>query len=113
MSQIKQPAKLEPSLETALQIGEMVGQTKAFSRVAGYPSTHPTIPVAPLLAAASLFEAADAIGLPNPIHRERVMKLYQSTRVAPAWLLANGYQFEHTLETALAGWAQETAGRFE
>lgn len=89
---------------------EIVG---AFSRVAGYPSTHPTIPMAPLMAAASLFEAADAMGLPNPIHRERVMKLFKSTRVAPAWLLANGYEFEHNLETALAGWAQETAGRFD
>ena len=85
---------------------------EAFGRVAGYPSTHPTIPVAPLLAAASLFEAADALGLQNPIHRERVMKLFNSTRVAPAWLLANGYEFEHNLETALAGWAEETAGQF-
>jgi nucleoside-diphosphate-sugar epimerase len=85
----------------------------AFSRVAGYPSTHPTIPVAPMLAAASLFEAADAIGIKNPVHRERIMKLFQSTRVAPAWLLASGYEFEHNLETALAGWAKETAGRFD
>ncbi|MBV9064615.1 MAG: NAD-dependent epimerase/dehydratase family protein [Methylobacteriaceae bacterium] len=89
---------------------EIVG---AFSRVAGYPSTHPTIPVAPLLAAATLFEAADALGIQNPIHRERVMKLFKSTRVAPAWLLANGYEFEHNLETALAGWAAETQGRFD
>lgn len=89
---------------------EIVG---AFSRVAGYPSTHPTLPVAPLLAAASLFEAADALGIQNPIHRERVMKLFNSTRVSPAWLLANGYTFEHTLESALAGWAEETEGRFE
>lgn len=89
---------------------EIVG---AFSRVAGYPATHPTIPVAPLLAAASLFEAADAVGIRNPVHRERVMKLFKSTRVAPAWLLANGYEFEHDLESALAGWAEETAGRFD
>ncbi|MDB5444853.1 MAG: 3-beta hydroxysteroid dehydrogenase [Phenylobacterium sp.] len=89
---------------------EIVG---AFSRIAGYPSAHPTIPVAPLLAAASLFEAADALGIQNPIHRERVMKLFNSTRVGPAWLLANGYEFEDNLETALAGWAKETAGRFE
>jgi nucleoside-diphosphate-sugar epimerase len=89
---------------------EIVG---AFSRVAGYGSMHPTLPVAPLMAAASLFEAADAIGIKNPIHRERVMKLFQSTRVAPAWLLANGYSFEHDLESALAGWSLETAGRFD
>jgi nucleoside-diphosphate-sugar epimerase len=89
---------------------EIVG---AFSRVAGYGSTHPTIPTAPMLAAASLFEAADAIGIKNPIHRERILKLINSTRVAPAWLLANGYVFEKNLETALADWAAETAGRFE
>lgn len=89
---------------------EIVG---AFGRVAGYPSTHPTIPVAPMLAAASLFEAADAVGIRNPVHRERVMKLFKSTRVAPAWLLASGYEFEHNLESALAGWAEETEGRFD
>ena len=89
---------------------EIVG---AFSRVAGYPSTHATVPVAPLLAAASVFEVADALGIQNPIHRERVLKLFQSTRVSPAWLLANGYDFEHTLETALAGWHLETEGRFD
>jgi nucleoside-diphosphate-sugar epimerase len=89
---------------------EIVG---AFSRVAGYPSTHPTVPVVPLLAAARLFEAADAVGLRNPVHRERVLKLVRSTRVAPTWLLANGYEFARDLESSLAEWANETAGRFE
>lgn len=89
---------------------EIVG---AFSRVAGYGSIHPTIPVAPMMAAASLFEMADALGIQNPIHRERVMKLFQSTRVSPAWLLANGYSFEKDLESALVGWHEETNGRFD
>lgn len=40
------------------------------------------------------------------------MKLVQSTRVAPKWLLENGYEFESDLETALAGWHAETAGTF-
>jgi hypothetical protein len=30
-----------------------------------------------------------------------------------AWLLANGYEFEHDLESALTGWSLETAGRFD
>jgi nucleoside-diphosphate-sugar epimerase len=85
----------------------------AFSRVAGYRAAPPTVPLAPLLAAAGLCEAADALGLRNPVHRERVLKLVRSTRVAPAWLLARGYRFEHTLETALQDWALETAGRFD
>jgi GlcNAc-P-P-Und epimerase len=89
---------------------EIVG---AFARAAGYPRSHPTVPVALLLAAASLFEGIDAIGVKNPIHRERVMKLVQSTRVAPKWLVDNGYEFDSDLETALAGWYAETEGRFD
>lgn len=89
---------------------EIVG---AFARVAGYPHNPATMPVAPLLAAASLFEAADGLGFKNPIHRERIMKLVRSTRVAPKWLLDNGYRFEADLEAALAGWHAETAGRFD
>ncbi len=84
-----------------------------FSRVAGYPSAYPTVPAGPLLAAASLFEAANAVGVRNPVHRARVMKLMNSTRVAPAWLLASGYQFERDLERSLTEWAEETAWRFD
>lgn len=84
-----------------------------FGKICGVPSRYPTIPVAPLMAAARVCEAADALGLPNPIHRDRVLKLVNSTRVAPAWLLANDYEFELDLERALEGWATETAGRFD
>jgi nucleoside-diphosphate-sugar epimerase len=89
---------------------EIVG---AFARVAGYASSHATAPLAPLMAAAGVFEAADALGLANPIHRERVMKLVRSTRIAPTWLLENGYRFASDLESGLRAWRDETDGRFD
>jgi nucleoside-diphosphate-sugar epimerase len=85
----------------------------AFGRVTGQPRRPMTTPLAPLLLIASLFEVAAAAGLKTPIHRERVMKLVRSTRIAPAWLLANGYEFGLDLDRALGDWAQETGGRFD
>lgn len=85
----------------------------AFGRVTGQPRRPMTAPLAPLLLIAGLFEVAAAAGLKTPIHRERVMKLVHSTRIAPAWLLANGYEFELDLARALGDWAQETGGRFD
>ena len=72
-----------------------------------------TAPLPALLLAARLFEAANAMGVKTPIHRERVMKLVRSTRIAPQWLIDNGYQFELCLRSSLESWAQETEGRFE
>jgi nucleoside-diphosphate-sugar epimerase len=72
-----------------------------------------TAPLPLMLAAARGFEALNAIGIKNPVHRERILKLVVSTRIAPGWLLENGYEFRWRLETALAAWAKETAGRFD
>ena len=85
---------------------------ETFHRVSGTPRRPPTAPAPLLYAAASVFEAADALGLKNRIHRDRVRKLVQSTRVAPHWLLSSGYSFSTNLETALRAWAQETDGKF-
>lgn len=85
----------------------------AFGRVTGRPRRPMTAPLAPLLLIANLFEVATAAGLKTPIHRERVMKLVRSTRIAPQWLLANGYEFELDLMSSLDRWAQETDGRFD
>jgi nucleoside-diphosphate-sugar epimerase len=85
---------------------------KTFGRVTGFKSNYPVVPVAPLLLAATLFEVANALGVKNPVHRERVMKLVQSTRIAPEWLLANGYVFSTRLEQALEHWRDETQGTF-
>lgn len=85
----------------------------AFGRVTGHPRRPLTAPLAPLLLIASLFEVAAAAGLKTPIHRERVMKLVRSTRIAPAWLLEQQYEFELDLDRALQAWAHETKGGFE
>ena len=71
-----------------------------------------TAPLTPLLLIASLFEVAAAAGLKTPIHRERVLKLVRSTRIAPGWLIANKYVFQLDLERALAQWADETSDQF-
>ena len=85
---------------------------RAFARVSGFKGQHATLPVAPLYLAASLFELADRLGLPNPVHRERVLKLVKSTRVTPGWLQSRGYSFGTDLEQALTAWRNETHGAF-
>lgn len=95
-----------PDFSTTQDIVETFGQ------VAGRRYSPPTLPIGPLLSAASLFEAASALGLKNPIHRARVLKLAQSTKVAPGWLQANGYRFSTDLAAALQRWSDETGGRF-
>lgn len=86
---------------------------ETFGRVTGRKSTPLTVPLAPMLLAALVFEIAAALGVKSAIHRERIMKLVQSTRITPGWLQANGYQFSTNLEAALRQWSDETGGRFE
>lgn len=85
----------------------------AFSQVMNRPFRPATAPLPALLLAARLFEAANAMGARTPIHRERVMKLVRSTRIAPQWLIDHGYRFELDLERALRAWARETESRFD
>ena len=85
---------------------------QAFARVCGFKSKHPTLPVAPLYVAAGLFEVANRFGLSNPIHRERILKLVQSTKIEPSWLEARGYLFQTDLERALTAWRDESGGTF-
>ncbi len=84
----------------------------AFARVCGFKGRHATLPVAPLYVAAGVFEVANRLGLPNPVHRERVLKLVKSTKVTPGWLQARGYPFRTDLEQALTAWRDETDGTF-
>jgi nucleoside-diphosphate-sugar epimerase len=83
-----------------------------FGRVTGRKRKPPTLPVAPLLLAAGMFELADAVGFKNWIHRDRVRKLVQSTKVEPGWLIAKRYNFSTDLGVALDRWSAETEGRF-
>ena len=82
-------------------------------RIVGRKARPLTVPIAPLLVAATAFEAANALGIKNTIHRERVIKLVMSTRITPGWLNASGYEFKSDLESALRQWNAETAGRFD
>lgn len=85
---------------------------RTFAAVTGSNARPPTAPAPLLFAAACVFEAADRLGLRNKIHRERVLKLIQSTRIVPQWLMSRGYRFSSDLESALRAWSQETDGRF-
>jgi len=85
---------------------------KAFGRVADVNTSYPVLPIKPLLAVAWIFEALSRLGFKNPIHRERIWKLVKSTRIKPAWLLANGYCFETDVDAALQAWSHETQGTF-
>jgi nucleoside-diphosphate-sugar epimerase len=86
---------------------------RTFAEVAGYRANRATLPLPALLAAAKAFQVANALGGKSWIHPERVMKLVQSTRVAPGWLQANGYEFSTDLKAALTQWRDETDGRFD
>jgi len=84
-----------------------------FGRVMGRRYTPMMLPWPLLRAAAAALQATGALGLRTVIHPDRVMKLVQSTRIAPGWLLTNGYEFSTNLKTALENWRDETGGRFD
>lgn len=82
----------------------------AFGQVKGMPAPSAAVPVAPLLLMAAMFEAANGLGVRAQIHRERVMTLVRSTRIAPACLLASGYKFGLKLQTI---WQRGRTGRVD
>ena len=94
----------EASLEAIVEV---------LSRKLGRRSKHPNAPIGPMLAAARVFELLNAVGLRNPIHRDRISKLVQSTKIAPNWLTSSGYSFGTDLESAIEHWHTETSGRLE
>ena len=96
-----------PQASTTEAIVDILG------RIVGRRARPLTVPIAPLLVAATAFEAANALGIKNTIHRERVIKLVMSTRITPGWLNTAGYEFKTDLESALRQWNAETAGRFD
>lgn len=86
---------------------------RTFGEVAGFRDRYPVIPIPLMLAAAAPFEVLNALGVKNRIHRDRIWKLVQSTRIAPRWLEQSGYPFGTDLRAALAHWRDETNGTFE
>ncbi|WP_137152283.1 NAD(P)-dependent oxidoreductase [Devosia sp. FKR38] len=85
----------------------------AFRAVANFAPARATVPLPLLNMAAIPFEVANAVGLRNPVHRDRIRKLYESTNIVPRWLVDHGFEFETDLRSALAEWqAQSPGGRF-
>ncbi|WP_295529269.1 NAD-dependent epimerase/dehydratase family protein [Novosphingobium sp. Chol11] len=85
----------------------------AFCTVGGYPRVRMVLPPWLLNTAALLFEALNAIGVKNPIHRKRLTKLYESTNIVPKWLEDEKFPFRTDIVSALAEWKSESpSGRF-
>ena len=83
---------------------------EAFEQVAGFSRPWGVMPVAMLNAAAIPFEAANALGFRNSIHRQRIRKLYEDTHIVPEWLTENGFVFSTDLPAALRRWREESPG---
>ncbi|WP_454884445.1 NAD-dependent epimerase/dehydratase family protein [Sphingomonas oryzagri] len=85
----------------------------AFCDVGGYRRPRMVLPPWFLSTAALPFEALNAIGIKNPIHRKRLTKLYESTNIVPKWLEDNNFPFQTDIGSALETWkAESPGGRF-
>jgi nucleoside-diphosphate-sugar epimerase len=85
----------------------------AFAKIIGGKASYPTAPLSAMMSAALVFEMLNAVGVRNPIHRERILKLVNSTKIAPGWLTSRGYPFKMNLQTSLESWGRETSGAFD
>lgn len=84
-----------------------------FRAVGGFAAPKATLPLPLLSAAAIPFEVINALGIKNPIHRDRIRKLYESTHIVPKWLTDNGFEFSTDLKSALQTWkSQSPSGAF-
>lgn len=68
------------------------------------------VPMALVLAGARLLKLLDASRI--GIHPDRVMKLVRCTDIYPGWLISQGRDYPNAIETALARWSTESAGKF-
>lgn len=82
----------------------------AFCQVGGYPRVRMVLPPWLLNAAALPFEALNAVGIKNPIHRKRLQKLYESTNIVPKWLEDAKFPFRTDIVSALEEWKAESPG---
>jgi nucleoside-diphosphate-sugar epimerase len=80
----------------------------AFCDVAGYRAPRLVLPPALLALGALPFEFLDMLGLHNPIHRQRLAKLYASTNIVPQWLEDRRFTFRTDIGTALREWHAES-----
>ena len=76
--------------------------------VAGKRAWVPSIPVWLLLATARLVQSTlGAMGMMRSINVVRVRKIIRSNNIVPGVLVAVGYPYRYTLQTALADWRQD------
>ncbi|MDH5753174.1 MAG: NAD(P)-dependent oxidoreductase [Deltaproteobacteria bacterium] len=68
----------------------------------------PAVPYRLLLAGSYVIEAlARPLGIRQPVSPVRVKKLVFSNHIRAAWLKSQGYDYQYTLEQALADWRDE------
>jgi len=85
----------------------------AFCDVGNFRRPRIVLPPWLLSVAAVPFEALNALGIRNGIHRKRLIKLYESTNIVPEWLEDNGFTFRTDIVSALREWrAESPGGRF-
>jgi GlcNAc-P-P-Und epimerase len=80
---------------------------EAFSETYGWRRFIPVLPMKLLRIAALPFQAADAVGLRNPVHYRRIEKLYYSTHLSAANLATIGFQAQYTLAEAIRDWRKD------
>jgi nucleoside-diphosphate-sugar epimerase len=86
---------------------------ETFHSVAGLSRPLGTAPLWFLMAVGRLFELAAALGIKTGIHRDRVMKVVQSTHIVPKALVEAGYVYETDLTVGLRRWqAAAPTGEF-
>jgi len=77
----------------------------AICAVAGVERRVPSVLYQALLAAGWLLDLmARPLGIAHPFSPVRIRKLVAANDIVPAYLLAQGYPFRYTLETAMADW---------
>lgn len=75
--------------------------------VAGVAHRVPGVPYMLLLAVAySIDVVARPLGIKHPFSPVRIRKLVRSNNILPTYLVANGYPYQYSLESAFADWKQ-------
>lgn len=65
------------------------------------------IPLAPMMAAATVLEGFSKFGLKTGINRARIKKLVSSTNIYPGYLVEHGYPFGTDVSTGIQAWLSE------
>ena len=87
-------------------IGEYV---EAVCKTQGIKRFVPTIPYKLLMGIAYVIDAlAKPIGIKHPFSPVRIRKLVRSNNILPTYLIEHGYQFQYSLESALADWKKSS-----